>query len=182
MQTKSVTQTTSTPQAFSRRITRLIKILLVLLVAAALVGAALVLGTDRPAPLAMAPSALQADSLRITPLLDRQSNDLVYRPLFWAGRRPLEEPSREVIVEPQQTASSLQGARLLGVFSSGGQSGGILSLGNERRRVLVGDSVEGWELASINAGQAIFESAGNNAENDDNRRRVVLELERKTHE
>ena len=181
MQASAVTQTTSTPQAFSRRITRLIKILLLLLVAAALVGAALVLGTDRPAPLAMAPSALEAERLQLAALASRESSDMVYRPLFWEGRRPLEEPAQVVVNEPQRP-NRLEEVRLLGVFSTTGQAGVILTVRNERRRVVLGETVEGWRLVGVTAGQAIFERGGNDAENDESLRQVALELERNTHE
>jgi len=71
---------------------------------------------------------------------------------------------------------------LLGVFSTTGQAGAIVMVRNERRRLVLGDSVEGWRLVGVTAGQAVFERGRSDAENNEGLRQVALELERNTHE
>lgn len=165
-------QATLSPHVFSRRIGSLTKLLLLLLLLGAVLGGVLVLGTDRPEPIAMAPSALQEESLELAPQLGRATNDLVYRPLFWAGRRPSQEPE-PVVVQEQTPVYRLDEVVLLGVFGSGGRSGVIVEVAGESRRLLLGEQLDGWTLETITEQRADFSRAGD----DESAARESLELE-----
>lgn len=166
----------SSVQPFSRRITRLIRGLLLLLVSGVVLGAVLVLGTRRPEPLPMASSALVARVLSLPSGREQVSNDLVLRPLFWESRRPLED-----MQQPLETAPSpdrrLDDVVLVGLFDSGTTSGAILKLRDQRQRVSVGQQVDGWELREITLDTAVFTRVGGN-----NEQPLRLVLERNRHE
>jgi hypothetical protein len=91
------------------------------------------------------------------------SADFVFRPLFRADRRPA--PATELIQDQVpvpaylESENLLEDYRLLGVFSSGDQKGVIVSQGNkgrERRRVYVGEDMEGWVLTDVESRSASF--------------------------
>jgi len=97
-------------------------------------------------------------------LLEEESLDFIFRPLFVTSRRPME---RVVVAEaaapeplPSATSSSvLDGYQLLGVFSSG-EGGGVILLNDakERSRLAVGESLQGWVLDSTDLRSAHFRS------------------------
>lgn len=166
----------SSVQAFSRRMARLIRGLVLLLLIGAVLGAVLVLSTRRPEPLPMASSALEARALSLPSGQERVSNDLVLRPLFWESRRPLEDVQQPPEVAPSRE-QRLDEAVLVGLFGSGTASGAILKLRGQRLRVAVGEQVEDWELREITADTAVFTRVGGN-----NEQPVRLVLERNRHE
>lgn len=166
----------SSPQAFFRRIAQLSRAAVLAVVAGVVVAAALVLGTDRPEPLPMAESALQAEVLVVSSADPRTSNDAVYRPLFWQERRPLQAPQQPVVREVVQE-SRLEGVQLLGVVVADGASVAILDVRGTRKRLALGEQLEGWQLLTVDAEQATFSSAGNN-----DGQQLTLALERNTHE
>ena len=94
-------------------------------------------------------------------------NDFVERPLFMTDRRPVEVGEAVVVesgIESTQQAAAIQGVALLGVFSSGGSSGVVVSeRGKGQRRLLEGDTLQGWVLSDVNARDAIFINEGRTA-------------------
>jgi len=155
---------------------RLIRGLLLLLLAGVVLGALLVAGTRRPEPLAVASSALEARTLRLSASPERVSNDLVFRPLFWQTRRPIEEPRQVTEVAPVQERR-LDDVVLVGLFDTGTASGAILKLRDQHQRVAVGESVEGWELREVTVDSAVFARVGRN-----NEQPLRLVLERNRHD
>jgi hypothetical protein len=91
------------------------------------------------------------------------TEDFEERPLFSESRRPFVPTEQETaVVErvsnpmPRQT---LKGWSLLGIFNSGEVEGAIVRQKNgTRRRVLVGDTVGGWRLLSVEPRRAVFRS------------------------
>lgn len=164
----------SSVEAFSRRMARLIRGCLLLLVAGVVLGGLLVAGTRRPEPLPVASSALEARALRLPASPERASNDLVFRPLFWQTRRPIEEPRAAPQVAPVQV-ERLDDVVLVGLFDTGTASGAILKLRDQHQRVAVGERVEGWELREVTVDSAVFTLVGRNNEQP---LRLVLERNR----
>ena len=118
------------------------------------------------------------DSLAVTQLADApelatpQREEIRNRPLFWASRRPLEsdvaqtpgsggeaEASSELVVKP----GKIDGTRLTGVFGAGESAGIIVLSKGKKRRLAVGEEIEGWTLESVNPTEAVFSSAGREA-------------------
>jgi len=124
---------------------------------ALLVGAVLVISRGVPDPLPPAPESLLAARLQMPGEAGDLTGAMVERPLFWRSRRPVEEV--EVTVEEESRPRGpdpFDKASLAGVFVSGSHSGVIISLGEERSRVLVGDDVAGWQLVSLSSDSATF--------------------------
>lgn len=165
----------SSAATFSRRIDRLTRVLVLLVLAAGVAGAILVAATGRPEPLPVAASALTPGTLQLPGESGRSSNDLVFRPLFWQERRPLEPPQQVATVDTLQPGQ-LEGVVLLGVYSSGTVSGAVLSVRGARQRLKLGERLEGWELVAVAEGEAQFAQAG------DDGQPLRLVLERSTNE
>lgn len=107
-------------------------------------------GQQLPAPVAPATEALAPLRIELREPLADGLGEIALRPLFWEGRMPLgAETELEQAAGPAARTSQFDGAELLGVFSSGADQGVIIRLGGARRRVMVGESVEGWELISV---------------------------------
>jgi hypothetical protein len=124
-------------------------VLLGLLLVLQLVVGALRLATlSAPEPVTPAPDSLQVP-LVVNPVSVAASerNEIISRPLFWSSRRPVEEVV--TLAEPEAKAGELKGVKLVGLFGSGEQAGIIALVKGEKRRILLGDVVEGWTLKSV---------------------------------
>ena len=95
------------------------------------------------------------------------SFDFIFRPLFSTRRRAPEPPpkadssvSEDVTPAADVAAvSTMKGSRLLGIFGSGEVEGAIVRLDNgQRRRLVVGDRLDGWALQSVSAREIRFVS------------------------
>jgi hypothetical protein len=135
-----------------RRI-ELVALLLGLLLCLQLAWGALRLFTlAAPGPVAPAADSLQVPAV-VGPVLVAAAgrNEIISRPLFWSGRRPVDTVA--ALADPGSKAGSLpgelSGVKLLGVFGSGKQAGVIALVQDQKRRILLGDTVEGWTLESI---------------------------------
>ena len=135
-----------------RRI-ELVTLLLGLLLCLQLAWGALRLVTQAaPEPLAPA-----ADSFQVPPVVAPAvvaaagRNEILSRPLFWSGRRPVEQVATRT--DDGGQAGSLPGelsdVKLLGLFGSGKQAGIIALVQDQKRRILLGDTVQGWTIESI---------------------------------
>lgn len=91
------------------------------------------------------------------------SADFVARPLFESSRRPkvaLEVAPAEEAQDVQEV-TALEGVRLVGVFSSASTSGAILLSEEEgRKRILVGQTYEGWTLETVEGRGVVFVGGG----------------------
>ena len=112
-----------------------------------------------PDPVTPAP-----DSLRVPAVLSPVSvaaserNEIISRPLFWSGRRPVEEVA--TLSEPQAKAGELKGVKVVGLFGSGERAGIIALVKGQKRRILLGDVVEGWTLKSVAPFELVVASGG----------------------
>src|SRR6056297_2710059 len=111
-----------------------------------------------PEPIPPAASTLEAGAPAYrAPGPDEQGGDIVARPLFWAGRQPhAAAPAPEPVVAAPAQPSPLKDIKLLGVYSAGPNSGIIVSLKGERRRLQIDDEVDGWTFSMMSDDGAIF--------------------------
>ena len=92
------------------------------------------------------------------------SFDFIFRPVFALTRKPPVQPDMPSAEEAAALAAleaeavvveSIDGVNLLGIFGSGEVAGVIVRLDNgERQRVVVGESIKGWRLESIESRRA----------------------------
>ncbi len=90
-----------------------------------------------------------------------QSGRIRARPLFWEGRRPVDPV--DVVAKtrnPKVKEGSLKGVALLGVFGGGETAGIIVKVKDKRRRILLGEEIEGWTLDSVQPNEVAFSSRG----------------------
>lgn len=125
----------------------------------------LALGGLRLATLSAPDSVTPApDSLRVPAVLSPVSvaaserNEIIRRPLFWSGRRPVEEVA--TLSEPQAKAGELKGVKVVGLFGSGDRAGIIALVKGQKRRILLGDEVEGWTLKSVAPFELVVANGG----------------------
>lgn len=119
------------------------------------------------APPAVPPAA---ESLEVATVGERadvsesESELLRSRPLFWRTRRPTEAAAVAAVEEPEPTEKSGNGnidkVKLRGVFGSGDSAGIIALVNGKKRRIRVGDTVEGWTLVAVKSDRGIFDNAG----------------------
>ena len=111
------------------------------------------------------PAAIEpaADSLRVpavsTPAVvaAAERNEIISRPLFWVGRRPVEVIA--AIKDPDAArggSAELKEVKLVGLFGGGETAGAIVLVKGKKQRILRDESLEGWTLDAISAGEAVF--------------------------
>ncbi|WP_341646884.1 hypothetical protein [Thauera sp. SDU_THAU2] len=88
------------------------------------------------------------------------------RPLFAPSRRPPPPPelAAEQAAEQQQTPDLLDAARLVGVLGSGSNSVAILHVAEGSKRLRIGQTLHGWQLAAVDTRGATFEREIGNRE------------------
>ena len=92
------------------------------------------------------------------------SSDFVLRPVFALDRKPrrpdlLSENDAALVASEADAVESIDGINLLGIFGSGEVAGAIIRLDNgERQRLMVGESVKGWTLGSIESRRALLQA------------------------
>ncbi len=93
------------------------------------------------------------------------SSDFVLRPVFALDRKPrrpdlLSENDAALVASEADAVESIDGINLLGIFGSGEVAGVIIRLDNgERQRLVVGESIKGWTLGSIESRRALLQAA-----------------------
>jgi len=94
------------------------------------------------------------------------SFDFVLRPVFALDRKPwrpdlLSENDAAFVAseEDADVVESIDGINLLGIFGSGEVAGAIIRLDNgERQRLVVGESIKGWTLGSIESRRVLLQA------------------------
>ena len=145
---------------------------------ASLIGGAVVLavahtllaGTPKP----VLPSSALFEPVSVEQTLsssrpELSSFDFIFRPVFALNRTPPVQPDLPSEDEAALAAAaeadavvveSIDGVNLLGIFGSGDVAGVIIRLDNgERQRVVVGESIKGWTLDSIESRRALLQAA-----------------------
>lgn len=158
------------------RTTRLLEagvvLLALVLIVWAFLGIVLTRLSDGPSPLLPSEDSLNADELILEGALsDLASKEMLARPLFWEGRRPLDERPLELILPKSEPVKpqKLEGVTLHGVFGVGDSLGAIATVNGKTIRVTSNQPIKGWRLESYQNGMAVFV-------NGDNRQSVPLEL------
>ncbi len=91
----------------------------------------------------------QIENSRLVALMDR--------PLFALTRRPPPPPPPPPVPPPVDTLST---ARVVAVYAGSGAGGVVLNLGGRSRRVRLNESVDGWQLKSIDGRSVTFIAGG----------------------
>ena len=92
------------------------------------------------------------------------SSDFVLRPVFALDRKPrrpdlLSENDAALVASEADAVESIDGINLLGIFGSGEVAGAIIRLDNgEQQRLVVGESIKGWTLGSIESRRALLQA------------------------
>jgi hypothetical protein len=113
-----------------------------------------------PEPIAPSVDILNdLDAMRVATVDVAMREEIRNRPLFWPGRRPLPDGvanSGEPDAGKGAKQSELDEIKLVGVFG-GGDSAGIIALvkGN-KRRILLGENLDGWTLKSVEASECVL--------------------------
>jgi hypothetical protein len=116
--------------------------------------------TSEPDPIYPAEASLRVDAvLNGAKPDDEWSQALVSRPLFWPGRSAYMSDTKEEVEVPVDTRGSkaIDQVTLQGVYT-GTAPGIIISFKGERRRLLLGESVEDWKFIQLLPEGAIFRS------------------------
>jgi hypothetical protein len=108
-----------------------------------------------------------ADSMRVPAVRSRdevaenERSEIVGRPLFWSSRRPADVDAADEQPGPrEETAGKLRDVKQVGVFGSGSEAGIIALVKGKKRRILLGETLDGWELESIRATESEFVKGG----------------------
>ena len=125
------------------------------------------LGTPKP----VLPSSALFEPVSIAQTLsssrpELSSFDFVLRPVFAVDRKPwrpdLPSENDAALVASEtyaEVVESIDGINLLGIFGSGEVAGAIIRLDNgERQRLVVGESIKGWTLRSIESRRALLQA------------------------
>ena len=94
------------------------------------------------------------------------SFDFVLRPVFAQDRKPrrpdlLSENDAALVASEADAdvVESIDGINLLGIFGSGEVAGAIIRLDNgDRQRLVVGESIKGWKLGSIESRRVLLQA------------------------
>ena len=127
-----------------------------------------IVGVPQPIPPAnslFAPVSVQTALTNSRPELS--SFDFSSRPVFALKRLPAISPviADVPVAVTDETAAeeavgNIEGVTLLGIFGSGEVAGVIIRLDTSgRQRLLIGESVEGWTLRSLESRRAILQAA-----------------------
>jgi hypothetical protein len=145
---------TGDPLRTLRRIELFAVLLALLLCLQLALGALRLVTVAAPEAVTPAPDSLQVPAvLGPAVVAASERNEIITRPLFWSSRRPFEAVA--TLAEPDTQAGELKGIELVGLFGSGDQAGIIALVKGEKRRILLGDVVEGWTLKSISPSELV---------------------------
>jgi hypothetical protein len=117
--------------------------------------------TSEPDPIYPAEASLRVDGILYAAQPGGElSRALVSRPLFWQDRSAYVPETHEEIEEPVDSRGSeaINQVKLQGVYNTGTVPGIIISYGEERRRMRLGESVEGWKFIQLLPEGAVFRS------------------------
>ncbi|WP_151702570.1 hypothetical protein [Nitrincola alkalilacustris] len=113
--------------------------------------------TSAPEPWLPAPESLSAVMVSPPEGEVRAGEEVLARPLFWAGRRPYVAPDAPQVVQAGSAGVDvLDKTRLLGAYVAQGAAGVILDVDGSRERIQVGDELGGWVLLYTNPMGAVF--------------------------
>ena len=123
-------------------------------------GARLALQSD-PEPIAPAITSLQLEAASAqADGSEERTQDFVSRPLFWPGREAFVVSEKQVAQQEKtpEKAAVFPGLKLVGVYSAGPNSGIIVFHKGTRKRLRIGEELDGWSFSMMSADGAVFES------------------------
>lgn len=124
-------------------------------------GAITLAGTTAPDAVNPAADSLQVPAVIGPAIVDpAERNEIISRPLFWSGRQASSVEGNGGGGEPPREAEKLQGVKLVGVFGSGERLGIIALVKDQKRRILVGESLDGWTLETIASDEIVLTNGG----------------------
>jgi hypothetical protein len=131
---------------------------IVLLVQLLLSGARLVMLSAPDAILPTIGGMTDAQLMSVEMVGAAQSDEIRERPLFWVSRRPVEfaEVGEEAAVNSAANRGMLKNVKLVGLFGGGEVTGIIAIVKGKKRRILLGEQVEGWTLDSVERNEVVF--------------------------
>ncbi len=150
------------PLRTERRIELVVLCLAGLLLLQLVVNAIDLLFAPDPAPVIPSAESLQVGAIDSQGRVDEALRaEIRGRPLFFEGRRPLENTvSVEEEKKTTKRAAKRPKLKLVGVFGAAGDKG-IIALNNGKQlRLLVGEDVDGWKLASVATDEVVLTSGG----------------------
>ncbi len=153
-------QVTGDPLQVERRV-ELLAVAVTLLLLLQILYSVLRLGfLSEPEAIAPALDNVAERAIRVPEPIDPALSEAIRsRPLFWAGRRPLEaskEPPKEVVKAPPDAGGDLSKVQLVGIFGVGDSAGIITLVEDKKRRILVGEKIEGWTLDKVERDRAVL--------------------------
>lgn len=115
------------------------------------------------------PAPMEPDYLQMLPALPDAAQPvsastflaLLERPLFSSTRRPPPPPPPPAPAAPPDL---LTNAQLVGIYQSGPASGIIARIEGKSRRIRVGESLNGWQLHSVQERAALFRNGAQTRE------------------
>jgi len=101
---------------------------------------------------------IASDPIAIELVSAELSEELRARPLFWPSRRTRENEAVPASAAEKTSArqTELKKIKLVGIFGAGESAGIIALVQGKKRRILVGEVVEGWSLDSVARNEAVF--------------------------
>ena len=145
-------------QGLSYLLTRANQLVLLVLAVVVLLSVFWVVTTSRPAPVEPSREDLQPASFSSPEMSAAAEGFMVSQPLFWQSRRPYTPPELEVEgpLQSFEQGSILDSMTVTGLVGGGDNALVIVQLDDQRRRIRLNESVQGWELIDISANQATF--------------------------
>jgi hypothetical protein len=153
-------QVTADPQRTQRQVELVVLLLGLVLLLQLLYSAMKLSFLSPPDPLPPAMDIFQGKEMSsMAAVAVKQSDEIRARPLFWLSRRFVEPAPAAVdaaSAEAQKEAGKLKDVKLLGVFGSGDTSGIIVVVKKKKRRVMHGESIEGWTLDAVESDHVVL--------------------------
>ncbi|MCX2972158.1 hypothetical protein EYC87_00980 [Halieaceae bacterium IMCC8485] len=158
----------SDPLRTERRVELIVLIFLVLLLLQFGWGSYRALFPPIPDPVRPMRDSLQVANVQgLSVVSPEQRAQIRQRPLFWASRAPVVLEPVKPEPEPKKANTAkpgkIENVKLAGVFG-GGDTGGVIVISKgKKRRLAVGEELDGWKLQSVEAFSANFGSGDQQA-------------------
>ena len=158
----------SDPLRTERRVELIVLVLLVLLLLQFGWGSYRALFPPIPDPVRPMRDSLQVANVQgLSVVTPEQRAQIRQRPLFWASRTPVVLEPVKPESEPKKANAAkpgkIENVKLSGVFG-GSDTGGVIVISKgKKRRLMVGEELDGWKLKSVEAFSANFSSGDQQA-------------------
>ena len=158
----------SDPIRTERRVELIVLVLLALLLLQFGWGSYRALFPPIPDPVRPMRDSLQVANVQgLSVVSPEQRAQIRQRPLFWASRTPVVlEPVKSEPDSKEANAAQpgkIENVKLAGVFGGGNTGGVIVISKGKKRRLAVGEDLNGWKLQSVEAFSANFSSGDQQA-------------------